>query len=289
MTTPSTTLETPMIHRTGLLGRRWRLVVLFVATVFGLASVVISPALAGPPAGAATKPTVVLVHGALADASSWNGVISRLEGAGYPVVAVADPLRTVAGDSAYLRSVLTNIGGPIILVGHSYGGVVITNAAAGIAAVKALVYVDAFVPALGESTSGLLAMFPGSEIPTAVVPRPFTNPDGSGSADLYLDRGKYREVFAADVAEHTTDLMAVTQRPLAVDAASGTTAATAWTNIPSWYLIGSEDHAIPPATQRFMAERAHAHIVTVAASHASPVSHPHNVEQLIVGAADATR
>ena len=266
--------------------RPQRLLVL-IAAALGIGALAATPALAGPATHPA-KPTVVLVHGAWADASSWNGVIERLQHDHYPVIAIANPLRSVAGDSAYLASVLASVDGPIVLVGHSYGGVVITNAAAGNPAVKALVYIDAFIPDIGESTSDLLAKFPGSEIPAAVVPQPFVQPDGSTSAELLLDTNKFRTVFAQDVRRSTTDTMAVTQRPLAVDAATGQTAAIAWSTIPSWSLIGTEDHCIPPATQEFMAQRSGAHIEQIRASHASLVSHPADVERLIETAANAT-
>ena len=268
------------------LHRPWR-ALLILATAGGLGAFAVTPALAGS-ATEPVKPTVVLVHGAWADSSSWNDVIERLDHDGYPVIAVADPLRSVAGDAAYLSSVLANVQGPIVLVGHSYGGVVITNAAAGNPAVKALVYVDAFVPDIGESTSDLLAKFPGSDIPAAVRPQPFVQPDGSTGVDLYLSPDHFRDVFARDVTRRRASTMAITQRPLALDAANGPTTATAWSTIPSWYLLGTEDHCIPPATQEFMAQRAGAHIQRVKASHASPVSRPAEVERLIETAADAT-
>lgn len=266
--------------------RPWRPLVILV-TVGVLAPFAVTPVFARPTTSS-VRPTVVLVHGAWADASSWNRVIDRLDRDGYPVVAVADPLRSVAGDAAYVSSILATIEGPIVLVGHSYGGVVITNAAAGNNAVEALVYIDAFVPDIGESTSALLAMFPGSGIPAAVRPRPFPQPDGSAGVDLYLDADQFRDVFAGDVPRRAARTMAITQRPLALDAANGPTTATAWTTIPSWYLVGTEDRCIPPATQEFMAQRAGAHIEHVRSSHASPVSHPAAVERLIETAADAT-
>ena len=230
------------------------------------------------------KPTIVLVHGAWADASSWNGEISRLQADGYTVVAPADPLRSLSGDAAYIASVLQTIKGPIVLVGHSYGGAVITNAATGNPNVKALVYIDAFVPAQGESVLGLAGMNPGSQLPTSITEAPYTDGSGSG-VDVYINPDHFRSAFAADVPRAETNLMAVTQRPVTLAALTEASGVPAWTSIPSWYLVGRQDQAIPAATQLFMAKRADSHTVEIDSSHASLVSHPAAVTDLILSAA----
>ncbi|MEU3186453.1 alpha/beta hydrolase [Streptomyces sp. NPDC006923] len=241
---------------------------------------------AGPAAGAvkAAKPTIVLVHGAFADSSSWDGVVARLEREGYPVLGVANPLRDLAGDAAYLSSVLDTIPGPVVLVGHSYGGAVITNAAAGHANVRALVYIAAFAPDQGESSLGITGEYPGSQLPSSLVVRPFP-----GGQDAYIDPSAFRKVFAADVPAREARLLAAGQRPVAVAALAAPSSAPAWRTIPSWYLVAAADQAIPPAAERAMARRAHAHTVTVpGASHAVSVSHPEAVADLVGAAARAT-
>jgi pimeloyl-ACP methyl ester carboxylesterase len=236
-----------------------------------------------------TKPTIVLEHGAFADASSWNGVLTKLRADGYPVVAAANPLRGPASDAAALRSVLDHIKGPKILVGHSYGGNVITEAAAGRPEVKALVYVAAFLPAPGESALELTNKYPGSTLPGALDPVPTTSPDGTTGTDLYIQQDKFRQQFAADVPVDQAALMAATQRPVAQSALEEKTTAAAWKTIPSWDVITTQDLNIPPAVQRFMARRAHAHITEVAASHSVAVSHPELIARTIESAARATR
>jgi pimeloyl-ACP methyl ester carboxylesterase len=246
----------------------------------------------GPtPAGAETpgpKPTIVLVHGAFADASGWAGVIERLKGDGYRVIAPANPLRSVAGDSAYLASVLTAIPGPVVLVGHSYGGVVITNAAAGKPNVKALVYVSAFAPDEGESTFDILTRFPGSKLPLALRLQPFPRPDGGLDFDGYIDPALFHDVFAADVPAATAAIMAASQRPAALPTGSEKTHDPAWKTIPSWFVVAGNDQTIPPDAERFMAKRAHSQVVEVDSSHVAMISHPGPVADLIRTAAAAT-
>ncbi|MFD7401896.1 alpha/beta fold hydrolase [Streptomyces sp. NPDC059866] len=235
------------------------------------------------------KPTVVLVHGAFADSTSWNGVISRLRHDGYPVVAVANPLRSLSGDSAYLKNILADIDGPIVLAGHSYGGSVISNAATGNENVKALVYLAAFLPEKGESADDLSGKFPGSTLGAALRPVPITNADGSQGTDLYIRNDKFRHQFAADVPRNKTELMAVTQRPITEAALAEGAAEPAWKTIPSWVLVATGDRNIPPAVQEFMAERAGAHTTEVRASHAVSVSRPGTVTEVIEEAARAVR
>ncbi|MGW7664518.1 alpha/beta fold hydrolase [Streptomyces sp. NPDC054756] len=235
------------------------------------------------------KPTVVLVHGAFADSTSWNDVIGRLRHDGYPVVAVANPLRSLSGDSAYLKDVLAGIDGPIVLAGHSYGGSVISNAATGNKNVKALVYLAAFLPEKGESAGDLAARFPGSTLGEALRPVPVTNADGSRGTDLYIQNDKFRRQFAADVPRNTTDLMTVTQRPVTEAALAEGAAEPAWKTIPSWVLVATQDRNIPAAAQEFMARRAGATTTQVRASHAVSVSQPGKVTGVIEDAARSAR
>jgi pimeloyl-ACP methyl ester carboxylesterase len=237
-----------------------------------------------------SKPTIVLVHGAFADASGWNGEIARLRKLGYPVIAPANPLRGLTSDSDYIRSVLATISGPIVLVGHSYGGAVITNAARGVPNVKALVYVGAFVPDQGENilTSYDAAKYPGSLLgPTTTEVRPVPNAAAKGGQDLdiYIQAAHFREVFAGDQSASTALTMAATQRPLSLTANNETSGAPAWKNIPSWDLITLNDKAISPGGQRFMAQRAHARIFTVRSAHDVMISHPGAVVFTILAAA----
>ncbi|MFD6290920.1 alpha/beta fold hydrolase [Streptomyces sp. NPDC060205] len=236
----------------------------------------------------AQNPTVVLVHGAFADSSSWNGVVEQLQAHAYPVVAASNPLRTLSGDADYVRQFVASIEGPVVLVGHSYGGSVISNAAKGLGNVKALVFVAAFLPDEGESAVALSGKFPGSTLGETLRPVPVTLPDGGQVTDLYIEKGKFHQQFAADVAAETARVMAATQRPV-TDAALGEGAfAPAWREIPSWVLVATEDRNIPPQAQTFMAERANATAVSVTASHAVAVSRPGEVARLVNAAAQAT-
>jgi pimeloyl-ACP methyl ester carboxylesterase len=243
---------------------------------------------------ATTKPTIVLVHGAFADASGFSAEISRLESSGYPVIAPADPLRGLTSDSDYIRSILASIDGPVILVGHSYGGAVITNAARGAANVRALVYLAAFIPDEGDSvaTSYDPAQYPGSLLTqSALTIRPTYNAtavsQGGQDADLYIRTDLFRQIFAGDQSAQTAGVMAAAQRPLSAFAYTEPSGAPAWRTIPSWDLITLDDRAISPDGQRFMAERADAHISTVHSAHDVMVSHPGRVVDLIESAARA--
>ncbi|MFF7133838.1 alpha/beta fold hydrolase [Streptomyces sp. NPDC008196] len=239
-------------------------------------------------AGRHPRPTVVLEHGAFADGSSWNGVIADLRADGYPVVATANPLRGPASDAAALRTVLDHVKGPKILVGHSYGGNVISQAATGDPDVKALVYVAAFLPAPGESALELTDKYPGSTLPEALDPVTYTQADGSTATDLYIQQAKFRKQFAADVPAQQAALMAAAQRPVAQAALTEKATTAAWRTTPSWDVVTTRDLNIPAAVQRFMAERAHAHTTEIAASHSVAVSHPHLVADVIERAARAT-
>jgi pimeloyl-ACP methyl ester carboxylesterase len=221
----------------------------------------------------------VLVHGAWAGTSSWSGEVSRLQGKGYPARAVANPLRGLTGDAASVSGFLKSVHGPVVLVGHSYGGAVITNAAAGNANVKALVYVDAAAPAVGETTGGL------SGAGSALGADPATLFDKVGT-DLYLKQAVFTRSFGPDLAPGDADLLWASQRPAAMAAFTTPSAAAAWRNIPSWYVIGGSDKIITPASQESMAHRANAKIRTVpGGSHLTLISHPDAVTDQILAAA----
>lgn len=232
------------------------------------------------------KPTVVLVHGAFADASGWHGVIGHLNRAGYPVIAPANPLRDLTGDAAYIASVAAAVSGPVVLVGHSYGGAVITNAARSVPRTKALVYVAAFAPDTGESLAKLSARFPATPLADAIRPQPFPLPDGEKGVDIYLDRAKFGSIFAQDIPASTATLLAATQRPMTEAAFTAASGAPAWKKIPSWYQVSRHDRALHPAAQRFFAQRMRATTVELPSSHASMISQPAAVAALIRAAAN---
>ncbi|WP_186785476.1 alpha/beta fold hydrolase [Streptomyces misionensis] len=234
-------------------------------------------------------PTVVLIHGAFADASSWSGVIERLQRQGHRVLAPALPLRGLASDAAYIRSVLDSVNGPIVLVGHSYGGAVISQAAAGSRQVEALVYIAAFVPEIGESALQLTDKFPGSTLGQATTTQYYPLPDGGQGAELVIRKDLFREQFAAGVPVRTAQVMAAGQRPITLAALQEPATAAAWREIPSWYLVASEDRNIPPAAERWMAERARARTVTVRAPHAVSVTDPGPVTDLVLKAVRSVR
>lgn len=235
------------------------------------------------PTIARKKITIVLVHGAFADSSSWNAVISKLYERGYGVVAAANPLRGLKYDSDSVSAVLTSIQGPIVLVGHSYGGSVITNAASGHENVKALVYVDGFAPDTGENALTLSSQFPRSILGAALTPVPLPG----GGKDLYIRQEKFHSQFAADIPEPRARLMFATQRPVAEAALAEATSFAAWKTIPSWFMYGNRDKNIPPALEVFMAERARAKetVEVNGGSHAVMISHPSEVAKLIERAA----
>jgi pimeloyl-ACP methyl ester carboxylesterase len=228
-------------------------------------------------------PTIVLVHGAFAESASWDQVIDPLLGAGHPVVAVANPLRGVAADAACVSDHLRSIEGPVVLVGHSYGGAVITNVDADAAEIVGLVYVAAFAPQPGDSCFELSARFPGSTLGDALqaVPR------SDGTTDLTIVQDRFHEQFAADVPAMVAARMAATQRPVTQEALvepSGDR--PLWSELPSWFVFGEADRNIPAALERFMAGRAGARrtVEVPGASHALPVSHPAETAELILEA-----
>ncbi|MGC4797266.1 alpha/beta fold hydrolase [Micromonospora saelicesensis] len=241
-----------------------------------------------PDMSAQEMPTVVLIHGAFAGSSSWNGVIANLKRRGYPVIAVANPLRGVQKDAAYVRALLDSLPGPVVMAAHSYGGLVMTEAAAGASNVKALVYVASVSPDVGESVIGLLGKYPGSQLATSINMVPIPSDDGGTTMDQYILQDKFPEVFAADVDPGTAEIMAATQRPASASAQEESVTKAAWKTIPSWTLISTQDQGIPPDLQRFLADRAGSTTVEIAASHAVAVSQPGPVADLIDTAARAT-
>jgi pimeloyl-ACP methyl ester carboxylesterase len=266
-----------------------------VATAVGLTAC--GPSAAGPadpapaahaaPAKAAPKPTIVLVHGAWADASSWNGEVDRLQRDGYVVRAIDNPLRGLTSDAEEVKDFLSTITGPIVLVGHSYGGAVITNAAAGNPNVKALVYVDAAAPDVGETNgqlSGKTSALSGNpatlfdSVPYAGGP--------AGAVQYYLKQNIFLNNFAPDLPARTAEELWATQRPAATAAFDTPSAAAAWKTIPSWYVIGMKDQIITPQSELDMAHRAHSHIVEVpGGSHLTLISQPDAVTNQILAAA----
>ncbi len=234
------------------------------------------------------KPTVVLVHGAFADASTWTTVIDLLQRDGFPVIAPANPLRGPISDSEYTASVLETLSGPLVLVGHSYGGIVITNAAAmahNASNVKALVYVAALIPDVGENAHDLQAT--GSLIgPSTRLVRPFPADSCAAGQDAYVDPAHFREVMAGDVPEEKTKLLATSQRPAAVNAFSDKTEFAAWHTVPSFAIVSTADNAVGTENERYMAQRAHAQTTEIEASHLVMISHPDEVVAVIESAAE---
>jgi pimeloyl-ACP methyl ester carboxylesterase len=233
---------------------------------------------------AADKPTIILVHGAFAESSSWNGVIEVLHREGYTVVAAANPLRSVKSDAAFIGDIVAGVKGDVVLVGHSYGGSVITEAAEGHPNVKALVYVSAFSPDVEETAIGLSGKFPGSSLGAALA-APVTL--STGAHDLYIQQDRFPAQFAADVPLPQAQLMASTQRPVTDAALNEPETTPAWTHIPSWHIYGSADKNIPPQVMDWMAKRAKSKktVVVKGASHVVMISHPREVAGLIETAA----
>jgi len=270
-----------------------------LATVTGLTGSAHAATARATRAGAASwtsgpKPVIVLEHGAWADGSSWHQVVANLQADGYTVYVPPNPLRGVSYDSAYLNDFLTqnaNLAGkPVVLVGHSYGGFVITNAAVGDPGVKALVYVDAYIPAQGDTLLGLTSAIPGSCLDPAKNPFDGASYPGgpTGDFDLYVKQSVFPGCFANGLPPAEAAALAATQRPLAYSVLNEPSGVPAWQTIPSWDVIGTADHVLPPAEQLAMAQQAHARITEINAPHLSMISDPDTVTRVIEQAARAT-
>jgi pimeloyl-ACP methyl ester carboxylesterase len=242
-------------------------------------------------AAAAAKPTVVLVHGAFADASGWAGVIRRLEHDGYPVIAPPNPLRGVSADAAYLRSFLATVPGPIVLAGHSYGGMVITNAATGNPDVRALVYVAAYAPDAGDTVASLETLGTQGQITPATLRfRPFPDAGGTSGLEGYIKLDVFHRIFAADLPARRSRIMSLSQRPASVATLGEPSGPPAWRTIRSWYVLPGADKAIGTDVETAMAKRIGAHVTRVkGASHVVMISHPRRTTTVIEAAAQATR
>jgi pimeloyl-ACP methyl ester carboxylesterase len=237
-----------------------------------------------------TRPTVVLVHGAYADASSWNGVIGRLSVRGVKVTALANPLRGIAIDSAYTASVFEQTPGPVLAVGHSYGGAVITNAATGAGNVVGLVFVAAFAPEEGETLGDVESDSKDSVLSSALVPLHYPAPDGGDpEVEFAIDPAKFRDAFAADLPPEQTALMATTQRPVAERAFSEPSGPPAWKHLPSWTVVAAGDRAAGADVIRTEAERAGATITEIPGSHVIMISQPQAVADVILEALSAVQ
>ena len=236
------------------------------------------------------KPTIVLVHGAWADSGSWNAVIGLLQHEGYTVYAPPNPLQGLTYDTATIADFLHTITGPIVLVGHSYGGEVITNAATGDSHVKALVYDDAYLPAQGEDLADLTttgSCFAVSDYSRVFNFVPFPGAP-AGVADAYVKPSVFPGCFANGLPASEAAVLAATQRPLASSTFTDQSGVPAWKTIPSWDVIGLNDNVVTPAEQLFMAKRAGAHITEINAPHLSMISNPRVVASVIIQAAQAT-
>ncbi|MFT4041196.1 MAG: alpha/beta hydrolase [Thermomicrobiales bacterium] len=236
--------------------------------------------------GAASAPTVVLVHGAFADAGSWREVIALLQAEGVAVLAPANPLRSPASDGAYLASLVNQIPGPVLLVGHSYGGAVISVAAPLAENVVGLAYVCAFIPDEGESLQALSEHATDSELGPALRPVPFVDGAGQG-VELYIDQSLFHAAFCADLPAEQAAIMAVSQRPASAAGFGEIIGPVGWKSLPSWAMISPSDVTIGPAGERLMAERAGSVIVEVDSSHVAMLSHPQVVTDMIVAALGA--
>lgn len=236
---------------------------------------------AGPAESDAGQPTIVLVHGAWAESSSWAPVLRRLQTAGYPVVAIANPLQGVVNDTAYLSSRLAAIDGPMVLVGHSYGGALITNVETSAFDVVALVYVAAFIPVAGETVGELAAR--------STPPLPLVTVDVPGGAEVLIDPAAFRDAFAGDLDEGAAGELAIVQRPANVNAVTEAVVSESHRTVPSWALVTLQDHAISPELQQLMVGRTSVRVTEVESSHAVMISHPDVVADVIMRAARGGR
>ncbi|HUA42350.1 MAG TPA: alpha/beta hydrolase [Streptosporangiaceae bacterium] len=231
-----------------------------------------------------TESTVVLVHGAFADASGFAGVIRELDSAGHAAIAPPNPLRSLASDAAAVSAVVAAIHGPVVLVGHSYGGAVITQASAGLDNVSGLVYLAAFGLDVGESCASVQGPFPPSMLASTARPTPYDAPGAAQGPDLYIGKDGFRETFCADVPVDVADVMFATQRPLSLAALTENATAAGWKTKPSWFLVSEHDNAIPPDAQRFMAERMGAVTESVNGSHTAFIADPVRITSFITKA-----
>ena len=231
------------------------------------------------------KPTAVLVHGAFADATGWGGLIRELENSDYSVFAPPTPLRGLSSDAQALQAYVSDINGPIVLVGHSYGGAVITAAGPAIPNLAGLVYVAAFGIDEGESVLGVQENFAPPLLASSARPSPYPAPGTAGGPDLFIDRAQFRETFCADVPADLADVMAATQRPLSIAAATEPlNVVPGWKSLPSWYLVSAQDRAINPDLQRHFAERMAATTESIDGSHVAFIARPDVVGRFITSA-----
>jgi pimeloyl-ACP methyl ester carboxylesterase len=282
---PNTINEHTGDHDMNMLPRRRGIHLLLIAALsLGVILITSLGAILNPASAQDSKPTIVLVHGAFAESASWDGVLTKLITKGYPVVAAANPLRGVKSDADYVASILKGIKGSIVLVGHSYGGSVITNAVNDNQNVKALVYVAGFAADTGETAAALSGRYPGSTLGPTLAP-PIALPDGG--KDLYIQQSKFHAQFAGDVSIADAKLMAGTQRPITEAALNEASGVPAWKSTPSWFIYGDRDLNIPAAAHAFMAKRANSRetIAVKGASHVVMISHPDAVAKLIEHAA----
>lgn len=231
-----------------------------------------------------SAPTVVLVHGAFADAGSWAGLIQLLQAEGVHVLAPAVPLRGIASDSAYLRSFIEQVGGPVIAVGHSYGGAIISNAATGLDAVKGLVFVSGFAPDEGRTLGEIEGTSRDSALAPALVQRTFPGPDGQPAVELYVDEGAFPAVFAGDLPLEQAAVLGASQRPVAAAAFEEKNGAPAWKGLPSWAVVATGDKAAGSDVLLQMAKDAGAELTTLEGSHLIMISQPRAVADVVLAA-----
>ena len=236
-----------------------------------------------------TSPTVILVHGAFADASGYAGVIRLLQSEGIEVRAPMNPLRGLASDADAVARFRTTVDGPVLLVGHSYGGAVISQAAAAIDGVTGLVFLSAFALDAGESCATVTNPFPQALLATTNVPSPYDAPGAAGGPDLFIRIADFHRTFCADLSDELGAIMAVSQRPLSAAAFTENATVAGWKSLPTWYMVSKRDEAIPPDAERFMAKRMNAVTEEVDGSHAAFIAQPHIAAGLILRAIAAAK
>jgi pimeloyl-ACP methyl ester carboxylesterase len=237
---------------------------------------------------AVSSATIVLVHGAFADASGFGGVIRELKRDGHTVMAIPNPLRGLASDAESIATRVKAIDGPVVLVGHSYAGAPMGQAAAELSNVRSLVFLAAISLDVGESVAGVQEPFPAPMVVSTSYLTDYDAPGAVGGPELYIQRDRFHEPFCADAPADVAEVMAVTQRPVAGAVLQEQATAAGWKTIPSWYLISEHDNGISPETQRFMADRMNATIESIAGSHAAFIAHPRTVAEFIEKAAGVT-